>query len=145
MTVGKLCTRDLATASRETPVAEAARQMRHRHVGDLVVVEAGRPVGIVTDRDIVISVVATGLDASVFTLGDLVLKDPVTCNEDLDASECLHQMRIHGVRRMLVVNKSGKLVGILTVDDLLRVLAAELGEMAKLIDREQVMEMKTRV
>jgi CBS domain-containing protein len=145
MTVGKLCTRDVATASRETVVAEAARQMRHRHVGDLVVVEAGKPVGIVTDRDIVISVVATGLDAAVFTLGDLVSKDPVTCTEDVDAATCLQQMRTHGVRRMLVVNKSGKLVGILTVDDLLRVLAGELGEIAKLIDREQVMEMKTRV
>jgi CBS domain-containing protein len=145
MTVGKLCARDVATASRDTSVAEAAKQMRHRHVGDLVVVERGMPVGIVTDRDIVIGVVAMELDTSVFTLGDMVLKDPVTCREELDVSDCLHQMRTHAIRRMPVVDRSGMLVGIITVDDLLRMLAGELTDVAKLIDREQVMEMKTRV
>jgi len=102
-------------------------------------------VGIVTDRDIVISVVATELDPKVFTLGDLLLKEAITCREDLDASACLHQMRSHGVRRMPVVDKSGMLVGIITVDDLLKLLAGELAEVAKLIEREQVVEMKTRV
>lgn len=145
MTVGKLCGRDVATASRETTVADAAKQMRHRHVGDLVIVKNGVPVGLVTDRDIVISVVAMELDASVFTLGDMVLKEPVTCREDLDVTDCLHQMRTHAIRRMPVVDKSGMLVGIITVDDLLRILAGELTDVAKLIDREQVMEMKTRV
>lgn len=145
MTVGILCTRDVASATRNTTVIEAAKQMRHRHVGNLVVVDQGVPVGMVTDRDIVISVVATGLDAAVFTLGDMVLKGPITCGEDMDASTCLHQMRTQAVRRMLVVDKSGLLVGILTVDDLLRTLASDLNEVAKLIDREQVVEMKTRV
>jgi CBS domain-containing protein len=145
MTIGTLCTRDVATAGRETTVSEAAKQMRHRHVGDLIVTDKKTPVGVVTDRDIVISVVATGLDPAVFTLGDLLLKDPVTCREDTDIPTCLKQMRTHGVRRLPVVDKSGMLVGIITVDDLLRVLASELGEVAKLIDREQVVEMKTRV
>jgi CBS domain-containing protein len=145
MTAGKLCTRDVSTATRNTTVADAAKQMRHRHVGDVVVVEKNVPVGIVTDRDIVISVVATGLDPAVFTLGDLLLKEAIVCREDLDATACLQQMRTHAIRRMPVVDKSGILVGIITVDDLLRMLAGELGEVAKLIDREQVMEMKTRV
>jgi CBS domain-containing protein len=145
MTIGNVCTRDVAAASRETTVTEAAKQMRHRHVGDLIVVDKKVPVGVVTDRDIVISVVATGLDPAVFTLGDLLLKDPVTCREDADIATCLQQMRTHGVRRLPVVDKSDMLVGIITVDDLLRVLAGELGKVSKLIDREQVVEMKTRV
>jgi len=145
MTVGKLCVRDVATASRETTVTEAAMQMRHQHVGDLVIVERGKPVGVVTDRDIVIGVIAMELEPSVFTLGDMVLKEPVTCREDTDVTDCLHQMRTHAIRRMPVVDKSGMLVGIITVDDLLLLMADELSDVAKLIDREQVMEMKTRV
>ncbi len=145
MTIGTLCSRNVATATRETTVTEAAKQMRHRHVGDLVVLDKKVPVGIVTDRDIVLSVVATGLDSNVFTLGDLILKEAVTCLEDADIPACLKLMRTHGVRRLPVIDKSGILVGIITVDDLLRVLAGELGEVAKLIDREQVVEMKTRV
>jgi CBS domain-containing protein len=145
MTVGKLCSRDVASAVRDTTVLDAAKQMRHRHVGDIVVTEGSVPVGIVTDRDIVLGVVATGLDPKTFTLGDLILKDVVTCGEDVGALECLHQMRTHAIRRMPVVDKSGTLVGIITVDDLLRMMATELGEVARLIEREQVVEMKSRV
>jgi CBS domain-containing protein len=75
----------------------------------------------------------------------MIMKDVITCREDLDLSECLHQMRSHGIRRMPVVDKSGILVGIITVDDLLRMLAGELSELAKLIEREQATEMKTRI
>jgi CBS domain-containing protein len=149
MTVAKLCTKDVATATRDTPVSEAAKQMRHRHVGNLVVVEQQNgktvPVGIVTDRDIVISVVAPELDPKVFTLGDMLLKDAITCREDQDVAACLHQMRTQGIRRMVVVDKQGALVGIVALDDIIRFLAGEMGEVSKLIEREQVMEMKTRV
>ena len=107
MTAGSLCTREVVTATRDTSVIQAAQQMRHLHVGDLVVVDAGKPVGIVTDRDIVISVVAMGLNPKVFTLGDLLLKDAITCGEDLDTAQCLHQMRLRAVRRMPVVDKGG--------------------------------------
>ncbi|MEO8100492.1 MAG: CBS domain-containing protein [Acidobacteriota bacterium] len=149
MSIGTLCTRDVATGSRETTVAEAAKQMRHRHVGDLVVVDEsdGRrvPVGVVTDRDIVLSVVATGLDANVFTIGDLLLKKAVTCREDQGVLECLQTLRANGIRRAPVVDNEGGLVGIITLDDLVRLLATELSEVAKLISREQIREMKTRV
>lgn len=146
MNIGKICTRNPVTASRETTVAEAAQRMRQLHVGNVVVLDKNeKPAGIVTDRDIVISVVATGLDPAVFTLGDVVLRPVVTCREDQDAAACLHQMRANGIRRMPVVDNGGMLVGIITVDDLLRTLAGELNEVAKLIEREQMVEMKTRV
>jgi CBS domain-containing protein len=145
MTVGKICTKNLVTASRETTVTAAAKLMRQRHVGALIVVGKKAPAGIVTDRDIVISVVAPGLDPDVFTLGDMLLKEPVTCREDLSPTACLHEMRSKGIRRMPVMNKRGMLVGIITLDDILRILAGELTEVAKLIEREQVTEKKTRV
>ena len=96
MAIGKLCVREVAVATRDTTVHEAARVMRQLHVGDLVVVdEAGgprKPVGIVTDRDVVLSVVATGLDPGVFTLGDLMVKDLVTCREDEGVFECVQKI-----------------------------------------------------
>lgn len=149
MTAGKICIRDVATAGRETTVLDAALQMRHRHVGDLVVVDSkgGKsiPVGIVTDRDIVISVVAMGLDPKVFTLGDTITTSAITCFEDDDVDDCLQIMRTNGIRRLPVTDEDGDLVGILTVDDLIQSTAKELDGISRLINREQIREAKTRV
>jgi CBS domain-containing protein len=135
----------VAVANRDTTVKEAARMMRQFHVGDLVVVEGNTsPVGIVTDRDIVLSVVATGLDPEVFTIGDLINRDLVTVQSDQGVFECIQLMRVHGVRRMPVIDHDGALVGIVSVDDLVGLLAEEMGEVGKLIVREQAHEMQVR-
>ncbi len=148
MPIGEVCIRDVVVASRETTALEAARLMAHNHVGNLVVVEdiGGRkvPVGIITDRDIVRNVVAEALDASVFTLGDLAARDLVTTGEDQGIYECMQQMRINGIRRMPVVDRKGGLVGIISLDDLIQLLAEEMSELAKVIVREQARETLTR-
>jgi CBS domain-containing protein len=102
------------------------------------------PVGIVTDRDIVVSVVATTLDAAVFTLGDLVVQDLVTAREDEGVFECIQHMRMNGIRRMPVVDREGGLVGIVSVDDFVQLLSEEMHELARLISREQVREAHTK-
>jgi CBS domain-containing protein len=144
MSVGKMCVREVAVAERSTTVREAAQLMRRFHVGNLVIVDGkgsrGRPVGIVTDRDIVLSVVATGLDPAVFTVGDLAMNPLISCKEDEGVFECVQEMRRHGVRRMPVVDREGALVGIVAVDDLVQLLAEEMGELGKLITREQARE-----
>jgi len=144
MPIGDVCIRDVVIASRETNVREAARLMAQNHVGNLVVIEdiGGRrvPVGIVTDRDIVRNVVAEGLDARVFTLGDLVARELVTTEEHQGIYECMQQMRINGIRRMSVVDGKGGLVGIISLDDLIQLLAEEMSELAKIIVREQARE-----
>jgi CBS domain-containing protein len=149
MNVGTLCTRNVTTAPRDTTVAEAAKQMRRRHVGDVVVVDNARgkvvPVGIVTDRDIVISVVAPDLDAKVFTVGDMLLKPAITCREADDVAVCLESMRVNAIRRMPVVDKKGALVGIVCIDDLIGFLANQFTAVSKLITRERAIEKKTRV
>jgi CBS domain-containing protein len=148
MAIGKLCVREVAVANRNTTVYDAARVMRQFHVGDLVVVDESdgpaRPVGIVTDRDIVLAVVATGLDPGVFTLGDLVIKDLVSAREDEGVFEVIQKMRSHGIRRMPVLDQSGGLVGIISVDDLVQLLAEEMAELGKLIAREQSEEVHVR-
>jgi len=144
MPIGDVCIRDVVVASRETTAREAARLMSENHVGNIVVIEdiGGRrvPVGIVTDRDIVRNVVAEALDASLFTLGDLAARDLVTVREDQGVFECMQQMRINGIRRMPVLDLKGGLVGIISLDDLIQLLAEEMSELAKVIVREQARE-----
>ena len=148
MAIGAICVREVLSSYLATTAQEAARLMRQHHVGDLVVVDApnGRrvPVGIVTDRDLVISVVATGLDPAVFTLGDLLTQELVTGREEEGIFEAIQRMRKHGVRRMPVVDAQGTLVGIVSVDDLIQLLAEELSELGKLISREQTREALSR-
>jgi CBS domain-containing protein len=148
MPIGDVCIRDVVVASRETTAREAARLMTENHMGNIVVVEDidGRriPVGIITDRDIVRNVVAEGLDAGLFTLGDLGARDLVTTGEDQGIYECMQQMRINGIRRMPVVDRKGGLVGIISLDDLIQLLAEEMTELAKVIVREQARETLTR-
>jgi len=148
MSIGELCNRDVAFAMRETTIAAAAKLMRHYHVGSLVVVDekAGRrvPVGIITDRDIVVEVVATGLDAGTITVGDIMVQEIVTAPESMGVMETIQLMRVKGVRRLPVVDAGGGLAGIVTVDDLLDVLAEELSELARIVVREQVREAQLR-
>jgi CBS domain-containing protein len=104
-----------------------------------------RPTGIVTDRDIVIGVVATKLDPAVFTLGDLVTQELVTAQEDQGIAVSIQQMRSNGIRRMPIVDNKGDLVGIVTVDDLVRLLAEELQELGSAISQEQAREREKRI
>ena len=150
MPISDVCVRDVVVATKETTVQQAAALMRRHHVGDLVVVQEGTngrkiPVGIITDRDIVVSVVAPALNGAVYTIGDLVTRELVTVAEDQGVFETIQQMRMIGVRRMPVVDRAGGLVGIISVDDLIQLLSDEMSELAKLIAREQVLETKSKL
>jgi CBS domain-containing protein len=144
MPIKDICILDVVTCNRDTRVDEVAQLMRQHHVGDVVVIEeSGRkqvPVGIITDRDIVTSVIALQMDPTVFSAGDLICRKIVTVQEDLGVFEAIQAMRRHGVRRMPVLNQEGTLAGIISIDDLIELLAAEMSELAKLISKEQAEE-----
>ena len=144
MPVGEISIREVIICSRSTSIQEAAQLMRQYHVGDLVVVDESdgkrTPVGIVTDRDIVTSVIALKLDPAVFSAGDLVNREIITMREDQGVFDTIKQMRMHGIRRMPVVDQGGALVGIVSIDDLIQLLAEEMGNLAKLISKEQTQE-----
>jgi CBS domain-containing protein len=148
MPIGDICVREVVTATRETTIQKAAQLMRENHVGDLLVVEQRNglrsPVGIVTDRDIVVAVVAPGLDPAVLSVGDIMGPDLETVQEDDGIFETLNQMRDAGIRRIPVVSEGHALVGIVSTDDIVQLLADEMTEVAKLISREQRREMATR-
>lgn len=148
MSVGEICNRDVVIAEKSLSVAEAARLMRSYHVGDLVVVEekGGRrhPVGIVTDRDIVLEVVAADINPDAPTVGEIMGPQLVVVRESEGVFESIRYMRAKGVRRIPVVDAEGSLLGIVTLDDLLGLLAEELMELAKLVSREQQREVASR-
>lgn len=148
MPIGDICVREVVIAMRDTTVQEAARLMRENHVGDLLVVDRanGRrtPLGIVTDRDIVVAVVALDLDPAALSVGDIMGPELETALETQGVFETIHQMRSAGVRRIPVVTPQGTLVGIVSIDDLIQLLAEEMTDLAKLISREQRKEAHVR-
>lgn len=148
MAVGEICNREVVIAQSALSVVAAAQLMRTHHVGDLVVVEEQgdrrHPVGIVTDRDIVVEVVAAGVNPEALKVGDIMGPEVATVRESEGLFEALRYMRDKGVRRMPVVDGAGGLVGILTLDDLLSLLAEELTELAKLVSHERQREAVAR-
>jgi CBS domain-containing protein len=149
MAIGEFCNREVVFVTREMNIPEAAQLMREHHVGDLVVVDQvdGKrvPVGIVTDRDMVIEVIARSLDLNEFSVGDIMGQQLVSVQEKEGVFETIRLMRSNGVRRIPVLNPEGGLAGIVSADDMLDLLAEEMSELAKITLREQEREGKTRV
>lgn len=148
MTVGEFCNREVVFIRRDESIPETARLMRRHHVGDLVVVEEQQdrrvPVGIVTDRDLVLEVIAQEVDPNKLTVGDVMSIELVTAREEDSLFDAIKLMRRRGVRRVPVVDRAGVLVGILSVDDLLELFAETLGDLATLLQREQQREKERR-
>ena len=148
MAIGEICNREVVYINRDVTVHAACKLMRHYHVGSLVVVDEtdGKrlPVGILTDRDIVVEIDAMDLDAKVITAGDIMSSQLVTVPENHGVLETIEVMRLKGVRRMPVVDAEGRLAGIVTIDDLLEVLAEELTDIARIVSREQSHEQQAR-
>lgn len=148
MDSGELCNREVVFVYRDTRLVEAARLMREHHVGSLVVVvdrlSERVPVGIITDRDIVVGVVAKELDPRPMTVGDIMNCELLAVREQDSITDALRIMREKGVRRLPVLTHSGALAGILTLDDLLELVAEELGDFARTISRERLREARVR-
>lgn len=148
MIVLDACNREVITLEQDGNLIEAAKLMRQHHVGDVVVVKMKDnkriPVGIVTDRDVVIEVVATELDPNVITVGDIMPQNLLVVKEDADLHEAIQSMATRGVRRLPVVNNKAELVGIVSLDDLLGITANIIGNFAKLVTKEQKNESKNR-
>ncbi|MBS0579269.1 MAG: CBS domain-containing protein [Proteobacteria bacterium] len=142
MKVAEVASAPAFVAHPEQPLVAAARQMRSHQVGALVVVDAHasqqRPVGIITDRDVVCGQFARSKDLYCLTVGDVMTRNPLTILADSELSEAIQTMSAAAVRRFPVVDASGQLVGIITLDDLLPIVAQQLSELAG-IARTQIM------
>lgn len=144
-TIGEFCNRQVIITTVDSTVSAAAKLMRQHHVGSIVVVNGSEggariPVGLVTDRDLVIEVLATDLDPNVITVGDIMAPKLITAFESEGLLETMEVMRHKGVRRLPIVGNDGRLVGIVAIDDLLEVVAEQLRDLTTIIAREQSRE-----
>lgn len=150
MIVGEICERDTVTIRPQEDVFAAAKLMREKHVGFLVVVEpasiegAWQPVGVLTDRDIVITVVAREANPRSLRVEDVMTRKPLTTPADGPIDSALADMRRIGVRRLPVVGAKGELTGVLAIDDVLARLTEQLQHVAGSIRSEQLVERALR-
>lgn len=148
MFAGEICTRDVVFVRQDQDVTEAARLMREHHVGDVVVVESEGdrqiPVGILTDRDLVVELLARAVDPSDVSVGDLMSRELLTLGEGQDLLYALEAMCEKGVRRAPVTDIDGALVGLLTVDDIIGVVAEQLSDLSSLLGRQLGRERRLR-
>ncbi len=147
MKVESFFTRNVVTAGLDTTIYEAARLMRSEHVGDVVVVDendSDKPMGILTDRDIVVSVLAPDLDTKTITVGDAMSERLATIRLTDDLSDAIAIMGEASVRRLPVVDERKKLVGVLSLDDIVRVLGRYMDKLSRLADTQTFYERTTK-
>jgi CBS domain-containing protein len=147
MNAGSVCKRGVVTVMPTDDLVAAAHVMREKHVGFLIVSDGsqhGRVVGVLTDRDIVVAVLAQEVDARALKVGDVMTRNPLVIDEAQSIETVLRHMREAGVRRVPVVDLSGALTGVLSIDDVLERIAEQLINIAGSIRNEQRMERAVR-
>ncbi len=122
VTVGEIAQRKVITGSEAETAEELAYKMREHGIGSVVIVnEKNEPIGIVTERDLVIKVVSRGLKPDEVVAKEIMSSPVITVEEDVDVNEAVEIMANKGIRRLPIVDEDGKLVGIVTMQDILRV------------------------
>lgn len=148
MRIAEICTHDVVHIGPDASLREAAKTMRNYHVGAVVVASRPNgetvPIGILTDRDIVLAVIAPGVDLDALTVADVMTSSVATCAEDQDLFDAIEIMRERGVRRLPVVNAKGGLAGMVAADDIYGALGMFMRELSRALVYEQVHEMEAR-
>jgi CBS domain-containing protein len=147
MNAGSVCKHGAVTVGPADDLIAAAHVMREKHVGYLVVSDArlgGRVVGVLTDRDIVVAVLAQEVDVRALKVGDVMTRDPLLIEDGQSIEMVLRHMREAGVRRVPVLDHEGALIGVLSIDDVLERIAEQLINIAGSIRNEQRMERAVR-
>lgn len=138
--VGDFCNRDVIVIGKDESVVDAAKLMRKHHVGSVIVVGSGEdectPLGVLTDRDIVIEFVADNVSPSDIAVGDAMSYELVTIEEDAGLIETISLMRDQAIRRIPVVDSEGALVGVVASDDALELLAEQLSDLVAVVDHQ---------
>lgn len=150
MNAGHICQRRVIMVRPTDDLVKASQLMREEHIGYLVVVEPTLqeggwvPVGVLTDRDIVVSVVAREADPRMLRVGDVMTQKPVTVLAEDSIADALGEMRRIGVRRLPVLGDGGVIAGVISLDDVLNAIAQDMGNAAAAINRERAIETALR-
>ncbi len=148
MRIADLSTREAVSTVAGITIRQAAEMMRKHHVGALVVTQPPNgeriPIGFVTDRDIVVAVVAVGINTDALTVGDIMSEELATCSESESIFDAIQTMRDRCVRRLPVINEKGGLAGMLSADEIYSALGTHVRKLNAALTREQIHEMSTR-
>jgi CBS domain-containing protein len=138
MSVGRICCREVQLAGGDETVMTAARRIGEQRVGTLLVLNEGKePVGLITDRDLVLRVIASGKDPQTTHVDEIMTRTPKVIREDSPIEAALGLMRAGSFRRLPVVNQAGELVGILSLDDVLALLAEEFAHIGSVVEQRK--------
>lgn len=144
--VGEFCNREVVIIKPDEPLKNVAELMRKYHVGDVVLTKEEQarriPIGIITDRDLVLEVLAPGLQMDKLTAGDISMSPLCSIHEEKNIFDALELMKEKGFRRLPVVGDNGALIGIITVDDIIELFTEMIGSMTQVIKRQQKQEIK---
>lgn len=132
---GDIAEIDVVTAERDDPLTSIVERMADEDVGTVVITEDDRPTGIVTDRMIALAL-AEHPDVSELTAGDVMTGDPVTVTDEMTVFEVVQTLGDSGIRRVPIVDDDGQLVGIVSIDDVLVLLATELDQLSEVVERQ---------
>jgi len=135
MSLERFCREPVVTIQPKQSVRDAALMMRDRHVGAVLVVDGDRPVGIVTDRDLVMRAIIEGRDPNTTPVRDVMSGSLTVVGSNQKIDDAVIAIRTAGVRRMPIVDGAGKAIGIVTLDDLIVLTAGELGMVAGAVQR----------
>jgi CBS domain-containing protein len=148
MKVGQYCKPAVVSIPGDSDVTAAANVMRDQHVGFLAVYKQGdelrRPIGVLTDRDIVLQVTATNVDPRAVKAEDVMTRQPLIAAEGDDLADLLQAMRMAGIRRVPVVDMRGALTGIIALDDVIDLIAGLMCDLSGSIKSEQRQEWRSR-
>lgn len=137
MTTGRICVREVDVATPMESVQAVAQRMHSRNVGTIIVQDSTRkPIGIVTDRDLTVRVVGQGRDPARTSVRDVMTQNPVTTRQDTPLEDALRLMRQGAFRRLPVVDNVGCLIGLLSLDDVMQLLAEEFTQIGQLLEEE---------
>jgi CBS domain-containing protein len=141
MRVGDYCKRRVITVDSTADIVEVAKTMRDAHVGFLIVTEEGDPkrvpLGVITDRDIVLQVCAREVDPHSVTAADVMSRHPLVAREEDDLQDALQGMRLAGFRRVPVITHDGALCGVIAIDDSIEIITSLLSDISGSIRNEQ--------
>ena len=137
MGIVKCCREQVVAVSPDTPAVEVAKIMGEKNVGSVVIVTGdNRPTGVITDRDLTIRVMAHEKDPGEVRAGDIATRDVITFRDSMGIYEAIQKMTAEGIRRMPITDDAGKLIGIVTMDDIVRMLGEEMASIAKNIEKQ---------
>jgi CBS domain-containing protein len=140
MSLERICSKAVVTISPDATVLEATKLMQSKHIGCLVVIDESRPIGILTDRDIVLKLVASEKKPAETAVKEIMTVNPTMVNVNYDLLDAVRLMRNRGVRRLPIVDEHRHLLGIITMDDLLTAFSAEVGNLAGAVQKELGLE-----